>query len=229
MPFIPQGYLSNPGIEFLSPASPALTCGFFTTEPPGKPIAGKYFKGLMKIINNMTVGLFLFPAKCAQFGSSKARELKIIRMKKFLEVIYDVWLSPANFVLNDMPIICSGGYWLFCPVAISLPYGNIFYDFLWKANLPHHIIAFAGAESTATQSSLWGKGGTHRSAVFQVQHPPTHSNEIKPEQGWNPTGRDIFIFLLELLGKRLYPSTGLAKALDWKQREAGIHLWHKQG
>ena len=154
MPFIPLGYLSNPGIEFLSPVSPALAGGFFTIEPPGKPIPGKYFKGLMKIINNMTVGLFLFPAKGAQLGSSKVRELKIIRMKKFLEVIYDVWLSPANFVLNDMPIIYSGGYWLFYPVAIFLPRGNIFYDFLWEATLPHHIIAFAGADSIATQSSL---------------------------------------------------------------------------
>ena len=90
MPFIPQGYPSNPGIEFLSPAPPALAGGSFTTEPPGKPIAGTYFKGLMKITNNITVGLFLFPTKGAQFGSSKARELKIIRMKKFLEVIYDV-------------------------------------------------------------------------------------------------------------------------------------------
>ena len=30
-----SGDLPNPGIE---PASPALTSGFFTTEPPGKPI-----------------------------------------------------------------------------------------------------------------------------------------------------------------------------------------------
>lgn len=112
----------------------------------------------------------------------------------------------------------------FCPVAISLPHGNTFCDFLWEATHPRHIIAFAGAESIATQSSLWGREGTHRSAVVRVQHPPTHSNEIKPDQGWNPTGRDIFLFLLELLRKRLCLSTGLAKALDWKQREAGIHL-----
>ena len=32
----------------------------------------------------------LFPAKGAQFESSKARELKIIQMEKFLGVIYDV-------------------------------------------------------------------------------------------------------------------------------------------
>ena len=36
--FSPPGDLSNPGIKPASPASPALTGGFFTTEPPGKPI-----------------------------------------------------------------------------------------------------------------------------------------------------------------------------------------------
>ena len=35
LPFPPPGDLSVPGIE---PTSPALAEGFFTTEPPGKPI-----------------------------------------------------------------------------------------------------------------------------------------------------------------------------------------------
>ena len=34
LPFPLLGYLPDPGIE---PASPALTDGFFTTEPQGKP------------------------------------------------------------------------------------------------------------------------------------------------------------------------------------------------
>ena len=33
-----QGNLPNPGIEPVSPASPASAGGFFTTEPPRKPI-----------------------------------------------------------------------------------------------------------------------------------------------------------------------------------------------
>ena len=60
--------------------------------------AGEYFRGLMIIINNMTMESLLFPAKGAQFESSKARELKIIQMEKFLGVIYDVWLTLANFI-----------------------------------------------------------------------------------------------------------------------------------
>ena len=32
--FLPQGNLSNPGIEATSPASPASAGRFFTTEPP---------------------------------------------------------------------------------------------------------------------------------------------------------------------------------------------------
>ena len=35
LPLLPPGVLSNPEIK---PASPALAGGFFTTEPPGKPI-----------------------------------------------------------------------------------------------------------------------------------------------------------------------------------------------
>ena len=38
MPFLSPGDLPDPGIELASPASPALTDGFFTTEPLGKPI-----------------------------------------------------------------------------------------------------------------------------------------------------------------------------------------------
>jgi len=38
LPFPPQGYLPHPGIKPTSPESPALAGGFFTTEPPGKPL-----------------------------------------------------------------------------------------------------------------------------------------------------------------------------------------------
>ena len=38
LPFPSPGYLPDPGVEPVSPASPALAGGFFTTEPPGKPI-----------------------------------------------------------------------------------------------------------------------------------------------------------------------------------------------
>ena len=36
LPFPSPGGLSNPGIQPMSLASPALAGGFFTTEPPGK-------------------------------------------------------------------------------------------------------------------------------------------------------------------------------------------------
>ena len=35
--FLLQGIFLTPGIEPMSPVSPALAGGFFTTEPPGKP------------------------------------------------------------------------------------------------------------------------------------------------------------------------------------------------
>ena len=37
LPFPPPGNLPDPGIKPRSPTAPALSGGFFTTEPPGKP------------------------------------------------------------------------------------------------------------------------------------------------------------------------------------------------
>ena len=37
LPFLIPGDLPNPGIEPMSPASPALAGRFFTIAPPGKP------------------------------------------------------------------------------------------------------------------------------------------------------------------------------------------------
>ena len=41
LPFPPPEDLPNPGIELESWVSPALTGGFFTTEPSGKPLCHK--------------------------------------------------------------------------------------------------------------------------------------------------------------------------------------------
>ena len=38
LPFLPPGDLPGSGIE---PTCPALAGGFFTTEPPGKPLEGQ--------------------------------------------------------------------------------------------------------------------------------------------------------------------------------------------
>ena len=42
LPFPPPGDFSNPGTALVSPASPTLAGGFFTTEPHGKPDQVKY-------------------------------------------------------------------------------------------------------------------------------------------------------------------------------------------
>ena len=41
LPFLPIGGLPDPEIK---PASPALADGFFTTEPPGKPVLYSYIR-----------------------------------------------------------------------------------------------------------------------------------------------------------------------------------------
>ena len=48
LPCPSPGALPDPGIEPMSPASPTLTGGFFTSEPPGKPgVQCLYFKPRM--------------------------------------------------------------------------------------------------------------------------------------------------------------------------------------
>ena len=49
LPCSPPGDLPDPGMEPTSSESPALAGGFFTTEPPGKPVGGE------------REGLFLLP------------------------------------------------------------------------------------------------------------------------------------------------------------------------
>ena len=38
LPYSPPGDLPDPGMETVTPASPALQAGSFPTEPPGKPV-----------------------------------------------------------------------------------------------------------------------------------------------------------------------------------------------
>ena len=38
LPCLPPGDLPDPGIEPMSPVTPELAGGFFTFEPPGKPV-----------------------------------------------------------------------------------------------------------------------------------------------------------------------------------------------
>ena len=60
LPFPSPGDLPDPGIE---PASPALAGGFFTTEPPGKPLGQPHslpkehdLRALMTFILELTLG-----------------------------------------------------------------------------------------------------------------------------------------------------------------------------
>ena len=58
LPFPPPGDLPNPGIEPIPPASPALTDGFFTTEPPEKP---RFCHPTEKLNHNYTYTLSILP------------------------------------------------------------------------------------------------------------------------------------------------------------------------
>ena len=60
LPFHSPGHLPNPGIKHSSPASPASAGGFFTREPPGKPVCTfrdpKALQSLKNLRNDVTSG-----------------------------------------------------------------------------------------------------------------------------------------------------------------------------
>ena len=78
LPFPPPGDLPNPGIEPMSPDSPALAGGFFTTEPPGKPtilytvsIAYVYVSPSLQIppppLLSLLISIYLFSTSVSLF------------------------------------------------------------------------------------------------------------------------------------------------------------------
>ena len=55
--FPSPGDCPDPGIEPTSPASPALAGGFFTTEPPGKPVQHRPLDTLAKVVLDNRIAL----------------------------------------------------------------------------------------------------------------------------------------------------------------------------
>ena len=81
MPFLPPGYLPDPGIKPMSPVSTALTGGFFTTQPAGNPIGGKYLSIIEAAYDRPTADIILNSEKFERFSSkirSKTRTPTVI-------------------------------------------------------------------------------------------------------------------------------------------------------
>ena len=53
LPFPSTGDLLDPSIQLISPASPASAGEFFTTEPPGKPIANNTVLYIWKVLREL--------------------------------------------------------------------------------------------------------------------------------------------------------------------------------
>lgn len=154
-------------------------------------------------------------------GVSKLGNSRLLEWKS-LEVTYDIWLTLANFPVNDMPMIYRSGYRLFCPVSIPPSHGNIYYRFLWEATLPPSYPCVSWGWIHRNGSS-WGG---HTAPLIRAQHPPKHSNETKPKQGLKSDRWDLSQIFIGSRGKKsLFLSIGFAKALGGKQMEAG---WHKK-
>ena len=94
MPVPPSGDLPDPGIELASSASPALAGGFFTTEPPGKPIDnGEIIKSRMTQTDPL-------PLVTAGYKNILRRQCKKKRKKESLSRDFPggpvVKTSPSN-------------------------------------------------------------------------------------------------------------------------------------
>ena len=81
LPFPHPGDLLDPGIKPMSPASPALAGGFFTTEPPGKPLYILYTHTYITTIN-----IFLITEKKPEGQRTKKPSGKI--RKIFVQVVH---------------------------------------------------------------------------------------------------------------------------------------------
>ena len=81
LPFPHPGDLLDPGIKPMSPASPALAGGFFTTEPPGKPLYILYTHTYITTIN-----IFLITEKKPEGQRTKKPTGKI--RKIFVQVVH---------------------------------------------------------------------------------------------------------------------------------------------
>ena len=69
LPFPSSEDLLNPGIEPESLASPTLAGGFFTTEPPGKPIVRLFLDNLRS-------------ALCSELMQKSSFSIKVINVEK---------------------------------------------------------------------------------------------------------------------------------------------------
>ena len=70
LPFPPPRDILNPGIESVSPESPALAGGFFTIDPPGKP--------LFRPLTNLTHSLYLTLIHTPQMKAESTTKLTFL-------------------------------------------------------------------------------------------------------------------------------------------------------
>ena len=69
--FPSAGHLPDPGIELVTPVFPALAGGFFTTEPPGKPILALGSARKRQKIKAPVPARSIFPHKGAHVNTRK--------------------------------------------------------------------------------------------------------------------------------------------------------------
>ena len=101
------GELPNPGIK---PTSPALASGFFTTEPPGKPVMVVHLSLIRVLASDIAPQRHSFLSLPMDEMSSQERPCK--RRSKTLDLGYEAWILDITHQLANKCLLITHWAWL---------------------------------------------------------------------------------------------------------------------
>ena len=105
LPCPPPGDLPNPGSKPTSFVSPALGGGFFTTEPPGKPMFWSILWGLPRFLN---LNRDIFICDCQWF---QKRTLAECSNTEFMETqCSPVFMAPPQKIPSQLVQVSKEGF-----------------------------------------------------------------------------------------------------------------------
>ena len=95
LPFPAPGVLPNPGMEPSTLESPALEGGFFTAEPPGKPV-------LCIVVAQSVSPVWLF---AASWTAARQASPSFTISQSLLKLMSVEWIMPSNHLIICRPLL----------------------------------------------------------------------------------------------------------------------------
>ena len=107
LPFPSPGDIPDPGIE---PMSPSLASGFFTTEPPGKPVMVVHLSLIRVLASGIAPQRHSFLSLPMDEMNSQERPCK--RRSKTLDLGYEAWTLDITHQLANKCLLITHWAWL---------------------------------------------------------------------------------------------------------------------